>query len=88
MKSRFRESFWRDVRKIKDKKTLARIDEALEEAETAATLAEMKGVKKMDGAANAYRIRVGRFRIGFYLEGDVLEFTRCLPRKDIYRYFP
>jgi mRNA-degrading endonuclease RelE of RelBE toxin-antitoxin system len=42
----------------------------------------------MEGAANAYRIRVGGFRIGFYLETDVVEFVRCLDRKDIYRYFP
>ena len=42
----------------------------------------------MEGAENAYRIRVGRFRIGFFLEGDAIEFVRCLPRKDAYRHFP
>jgi mRNA interferase RelE/StbE len=88
MKYVFRESFWRDVKKIKDKKTLTRLDEAIAKVEAAANLSEVQSVTKMEGAANAYRIRVGGFRIGFYLEADVVEFVRCLDRKDIYRYFP
>jgi mRNA interferase RelE/StbE len=88
MKHVFRESFWRDVKKIKDKKTLKRIEEAIAEVEAAANLSEVPNVTKMEGAANAYRMRVGGFRIGFYLEADVVEFVRCLDRKDIYRYFP
>jgi len=87
MKHVFRESFWRDVKKIKDKKTLNRIDEAIAEVDAAANLSEVQNVTKMEGAANAYRIRVGEFRLGFYLEADVVEFVRCLDRKDIYRYF-
>jgi mRNA interferase RelE/StbE len=88
MKHVFRESFWRDVKKIKDKKTLNRIDEAIAEVDAAENLSEVQNLTKMEGATNAYRIRVGGFRIGFYLEADVVEFVRCLDRKDIYRYFP
>ena len=89
MKTLFRESFWRDVRKnVKDKKILIRIDEIIEEVVAAASISEIKNVKKMKGAANAYRIRIGSFRLGCFLEGDAIEFVRCLPRKDIYRYFP
>ncbi len=43
---------------------------------------------KMEGAKNAYRIRVGDFRIGFYIEDEVIIFSRALNRKEIYRYFP
>ncbi len=89
MKMLFREGFWRDVNKeIKDKKTIVRIDEVIEEAVAAASISAMKNVKKLKGAANAYRIRVGGFRLGVFVEDDVIEFVRCLPRKDMYRYFP
>ena len=88
MKALFRESFWRDVKKIKDKKTRTRISDLVAAAEAAADLSEIKNVTKMEGTANAYRIRVGDFRVGFFLEKDAIEFVRCLARKDIYRYFP
>ena len=89
MNTLFRERFWRDVKKeVKDKKTIVRIDEVIEEALAAASIRDLKNVKKMKGAANAYRIRVGGFRIGIFVEGDVIEFACCLPRKDMYRYFP
>ena len=32
MKTLFRESFWRDVKKIKDQKTIAHIDDVIAEA--------------------------------------------------------
>ncbi len=89
MKTVFRDSFWRDVKKrVKDKKTTVRIDEIIEEALGAADISEIENVKKMKGADNAYRIRVGSFRIGVFVEGDAIEFVRCLPRKDIYKHFP
>lgn len=89
MKTLFRESFWRDVKKeVKDKNTISRIDAVIDEAMAATSIFDIKNVKKMKGASNAFRIRVGDFRIGVFVEGDVIEFARCLPRKDAYRNFP
>ena len=48
----------------------------------------MKRVSKLKGYDNYYKIRVGDYRIGLYIEADSLEFKRVLHRKDIYRYFP
>ena len=45
-------------------------------------------LKKLKGDDNAYRLRVGDYRIGFYFDGDTVTFARVLHRKDIYRYFP
>ncbi|HAO10876.1 MAG TPA: plasmid stabilization protein, partial [Planktothrix sp. UBA8407] len=44
--------------------------------------------KKLKGDDNAYRLRVGDYRIGFYFDGETVTFARVLHRKDIYRYFP
>lgn len=88
MKALFRDSFWRDVKKIKDQTTSAQIDDVIAEVERATSISEIKNVIKMKGAGNAFRIRIGKFRIGFFLEGDTIEFARCLSRKDSYRHFP
>jgi mRNA interferase RelE/StbE len=49
---------------------------------------EIMRFKRMKGSTNAYRIRIGNYRLGFYyIEGAVI-LTRFLHRKDIYKYFP
>lgn len=44
--------------------------------------------KKLTGFKNAYRIRMGEYRIGFVFENGTIELIRILGRKDIYKYFP
>jgi len=48
----------------------------------------MQNVSKLKGKDHYYKIRVGDYRVGLYIEGDFLEFKRVLHRKEIYRYFP
>jgi mRNA interferase RelE/StbE len=52
------------------------------------TTQELRDLKKMSGTGNFYRIRVGDYRLGAVVEGDQVEFVRCLPRRDLYRFFP
>lgn len=84
----FRKSFTRDLRKIKDQDVLDRVRQAIESVEAADALHEINNLKKMSGADNYYRIRIGEHRIGLVVEGDTVQFVRCLPRRDLYRYFP
>ena len=42
----------------------------------------------MSGPGNFYRIRVGDYRVGMVVEGNQVEFVRCLSRRDLYRFFP
>ncbi|WP_366514392.1 type II toxin-antitoxin system RelE/ParE family toxin [Moorena sp. SIO3I6] len=51
-------------------------------------LRDIKNIKKLKGEDNAYRIRVGDYRIGFFLKGDTIIFSRVLHRREFYRYFP
>ena len=88
MKTAFRESFHRDLESVRQKKILARIEAVIAEVEAAVHIDEVRNLKKMSGARNAYRIRVGEFRLGVFLDKDTLEFVRCLDRKDLYKYFP
>ena len=88
MRPLFNPHFVRDLRKTKDKALLERVESVIQEIEDAATLADIKHVKKLKGYDHAYRIRVGNYRIGIYCETDVVELARFLHRKDIYRSFP
>ncbi|WP_324610960.1 type II toxin-antitoxin system RelE family toxin [Moorena producens] len=51
-------------------------------------LSEINNIKKLKGEDNAYRIRVGDYRIGFFMKGDTMIFSRVLHRREFYRYFP
>ena len=88
MKILFRTSFAKDLRRIKDKDSLIRIKEVVEQVENAQTAQDITNLKKLKGGNNYYRIRVGEYRIGLIIEQDTITFIRCLDRKEIYRYFP
>lgn len=52
-------------------------------------LSEIPNLKMMKGSKKqAYRIRIGDYRIGFYFQNQTVEFARLLARKDIYKNFP
>ncbi|MBI2440295.1 MAG: type II toxin-antitoxin system RelE/ParE family toxin [Lentisphaerae bacterium] len=88
MKTSFRESFEKDVRVIHEKNILARIKTVIEMVEAAPDTRAVAGLKKLKGAADYYRIRVGEYRIGIIVGNNEVVFVRVLQRKDIYRYFP
>lgn len=88
MKVVFRQSFERDLKKIKDRSMLDRVRQVIELIEAADNLQEMPNVKKLTGSKSFFRIRIGEYRIGIFLDADEVEFVRCLHRRDMYRYFP
>jgi mRNA-degrading endonuclease RelE of RelBE toxin-antitoxin system len=49
---------------------------------------DIKNLKKLQGYDNAYRIRVGDYRIGIIFQDGTVTFYRVLHRQEIYRYFP
>ena len=88
MKVAFRQSFVRDLKKIKDRSILDRVKQVIERIEVVDTFQEVPNIKKLSGGNNFFRIRVGEYRIGIFFDADQVEFVRCLHRRDMYRYFP
>lgn len=84
----FKDSFARDLRKIKDQAGLQRVKETIEHIEQARTLKEIGDLKKLKAGHNYYRIRIGEYRIGAIVKGAEVTLVRCLNRREIYRYFP
>jgi len=88
VKVAFRDSFVKDLKFVKEKGLLGRVQEVIEAVEKADSLAELPNVKKLKGGGNYFRVRVGDYRVGIALDGDAVVFVRLLNRKDIYKYFP
>jgi mRNA interferase RelE/StbE len=84
----FRQSFERDLEKIKDRSALQRVRQVVEQVEHANNLQEVRNVRKLAGTTGFFRIRVGEYRVGVALVAGEVEFVRCLHRRDMYRYFP
>lgn len=62
--------------------------EAIENVEAAKSPSEIVGLRKLSGYTIAYRIRIGKYRIGVYIEGDTVTFIKFADRKEIYNKFP
>lgn len=88
MRTIFRASFGRDLKRIRSDRILAGVRQAILDVEATTNWSEVPNIKRIKGANNAVRIRVDDYRIGLFIENGVAEFVRVLPRRDIYRKFP
>lgn len=81
-------SFEKDVKSVKDRKILNSIADIIEEIQNTEKLTDIPNCKKLKGSSNAFRIRLGNYRIGFVFEDNQIKFIRFLHRSKIYDYFP
>ena len=88
MKTTFRRSFVRDLKKVKDQTVRHRVRKMIEAVEAATDLQGIGDFKKLAGTQNCYRIRIGEYRLGVVIDEDAVDFVRCLLRRYLYRYFP
>ncbi len=88
MKTEFRASFKKDLKRLKPPVLRQRIKDVIEHVEEADTIYQIQNLKKLQGGEDYYRIRLGDYRFGLKIEDDIVIFIRFLHRKDIYRYFP
>jgi mRNA interferase RelE/StbE len=86
MKTEFRKSFSRDLKRRKQDHLF--LNTTREIIEKAKSIVDIKNLKHLKGNSEFYRIRFGDYRIGVKINGDTAIFIRALHRKDIYRYFP
>ena len=90
METEFKNSFLKDIRSIKDKKLLSRLEQFILAVESVDNLSQIPNLKKLKGQKNKvyYRSRIGNHRVGLIIKQDIVVFVRFLNRKEIYRYFP
>ncbi|MDJ0717226.1 MAG: type II toxin-antitoxin system RelE/ParE family toxin [Prochloraceae cyanobacterium] len=89
MKTEYLPSFIKDLKKLKKTPAYAQIRAiAFETIPQYQSITKINNLKKIKGATNAYRIRVGDYRLGVFIQNDTITFSRVLHRKEVYRYFP
>lgn len=87
MEVEFLRSFDKDLSKV-DPGTRKKVLHIVQVLEYAGSLDELHQVKKMSGYRDAYRVRLGDYRLGLYLVGSKIQLARLLHRKEVYRFFP
>jgi len=87
MKVQFLNSFEKDLNKV-PLPVRHKVVELVGRIEAAASIRQVDQVKKLRGFRNAYRIRIGNFRLGLLVQADFVQLVRILDRKNIYRVFP
>ncbi len=88
MRVEFLEKFSHDIDKISVKRVKQSVTRLILQVEAADSLASISQGKKLTGFKSAYIIRLGDYRVGIFVEGDMVQFARIVHRKDIYKVFP
>lgn len=88
MKTEFLRQFSKDLDKINLPSKRNDIANAIENVESAKLISDIRGIKKLSGYKCAYRLKIGDYRVGLYIENKTAQFARILHRKDIYKKFP
>ena len=89
MQIEIRPGFNRDIRRLRGSDTLHRVARTIADLEDAPAITTLPNVRRLTSArGHHYRIRVGRYRIGVTIEGEVAVLVRILHRRDFYRRFP
>jgi mRNA interferase RelE/StbE len=84
----FHSRFSKDIDKLKDVQLRNDLEHLIVSLEAAKNLREIPEVKKLRGFNDAYRIKLGYFRVCFFYNNGIISLARVLPRKDVYKYFP
>ena len=90
MNTDFKSSFLNDIKKVKDKNLLLKVEQSILDVENAEKIHDIQELRKLKGSKKGifYRIKVDRYRIGVTIEDNTVTFVAFKPRKDIYTFFP
>lgn len=84
----YNRKFKKDLEKLNELKVKAALRLKIEELKEKKLLDQVSGVKKIKGHPNAYRIRIGKYRLGLFYSDSTVRLQRFLKRNDIYKIFP
>jgi mRNA interferase RelE/StbE len=88
MQVEFLTSFNKDLSKLSSAPVRKSLKNLILKLETAKSLSEIPQLKKLKGHPDAWRIRLGNYRVGFFYSNNIIQLARVVDRKDIYKVFP
>ena len=81
-------SFFKSIKKEKNKEILEKIEITITNVKDANSINEISNIKKLTGHKNYYRIKIGDYRLGIEIINEIDDFMEFQHRKDIYKKFP
>lgn len=84
----FAKMFLKDIQNISDANLKREVFKTIEDFESVQSLLELANIKKMRGHSDAYRLRISKYRLGFYCDGVTVKLARFVKRENIYKLFP
>lgn len=89
MRTDIKRSFRRDLRQIHNAALRGRVDDVIANIEAASAVHQIPSIARVqDPGGLYYRVRIGKYRLGFELVGDVAILDRFLVRGEFYDNFP
>jgi len=88
MQVEFLSSFNKDLNKLSSASVRQSLKKLILKLEAAKSLSDISQVKKLTGHSDAWRIRLGDYRVGFFYTNNTIYLARVANRKDIYKVFP
>ena len=89
MKTNYKPSFLKELKTLRGTPFFEKINQVVfEEIPSLDRFEDLQNCKKILGHAIHFRIRVGDYRIGFYVENETIFFMRVGHRSQFYRTFP
>lgn len=90
MQTLIKPAFKSDLSRLLDPAARRRARHALATIQAAPALSAIPNLRRLRGGGGIphYRMRVGNYRLGLTLDGDVAVLERYLHRREIYRRFP
>lgn len=81
-------SLQKDLKKINDQSVKSTLADTILNIQNVSKPTDIQNIKKLKGAKNFYRVRMGSYRLGMIIKGEEVTLIRLLHRKDIYKFFP
>jgi mRNA interferase RelE/StbE len=88
MNTQFKESFTKDLRKIRDKELLNRAKAIIETVEQAQSPGQIPNLERLKGWSKYYRMRVGDYRVGLTIRRGCSDLCSVLAPKGHLQLFP
>jgi mRNA interferase RelE/StbE len=80
--------FGKQVIQCQDRNIRVKLSIIINDILKANNLSEIRNIKKLKGAKDFYRIRIGNYRVGLAFQDGQVILAAFDHRSDIYKYFP
>ncbi len=88
MNVEFRNSFLKDIKKVKQASIKSLIESVISECEQAETINNINHCEPLQSRGKYFKIKHGQYRFGVHIDKGTIEFLKFGTRQNFYNDFP